>query len=247
MQDEWVVCKVFHKNTGMIKRSNTMTTELMSMNSFVEGLLDNTSLPPLMDSPYSNNTNGIVTNNEDDFKGTTITTTSTRSSGGNSFSYFPTNQIQIQQQQNNYMTNFNPTNYQTSTPSTNNYQIPNSIFYSPNGIPIPNANFPYQGSSTPLGYLHRQRVNNSLSSFSGLANYQQTAANQALERPLKVEQFSSNQSMVSRSQDTGLSTDLTAEISSKQEVDRSQQSYGDIDGRPNLVAPLSDLDSFWNY
>lgn len=234
-KDEWVVCRVFHKNTGMIKRSNTMT-ELTRMNSFVEGLLDSPSLPPLMDSPYSNNTNGnIVTNNEDEFKGTT-----TR----NSFSYFPTNQIQIPN--NCCMTNFNPTNYQTSTPppppssnsnssNNNNYQIPNSIFYSQNGI-FPNAN--NLGSSSPLGYLH------SLSSFSGL---EQTAA---LERHLKVEQLSSNQSMVSRSQDTGLSTDLTAEISSKQQVldRRSQQSYGDIEGRPiNSVAPLSDLDSFWNY
>lgn len=63
-----------------------------------------------------------------------------------------------------------------------------------------------------------------------------------------MEQFSSNQSaMVSRSQDTGLSTDMNAEISSvvsKQDVG-SNRSYDDLDG-PS-IGPIADLDCLWDY
>lgn len=199
------MCRVVHKNTGTIKTSPTR--DLTSINSFVEGLLDTSSLPPLTDSPYFNNnerpndstyTKISGTNTEDDFKGTVLINTS--------------------------MNPNCPSTYYQTTPSTN-YKVPNSVLYQ-NAIR-------YQAtSSTVVGYPHQQRIINSIPNILGSTNSMQTA-NQALERQLKVEQFSSNQSIVSRSQDTGLSTDMTTEISSKQEVDEGNQ--------------YQDLDSFWSY
>jgi hypothetical protein len=52
----------------------------------------------------------------------------------------------------------------------------------------------------------------------------------------KMEQFSSNQS-----QDTGLSNDTSSAVSG-----RNRAMYEDLDG-PSSVAPLSDLQSFWDY
>ncbi|KAJ3682956.1 hypothetical protein LUZ60_013183 [Juncus effusus] len=46
-KDEWVVCRVFHKNGGMEKRT-PVEPGLERIDSFVNGLLDS-SLPPLMD------------------------------------------------------------------------------------------------------------------------------------------------------------------------------------------------------
>ncbi|GLT78010.1 hypothetical protein SLA2020_495600 [Shorea laevis] len=130
-KDEWVVCRVFHKNSSTgIKKTSGAPEGLLRMNSFGDDLLDCSSLPPLMDPPFSNTISGT----------------------------------------------------------------------------------------------------------SGL------------ERQCKVEQFSSNQSaMVSRSQDTGLSTDMNAEISSvvsKQDVG-SNRSYDDLDG-PS-IGPIADLDCLWDY
>lgn len=182
------MCRVVHKNTGTIKTSPTR--DLTSINSFVDGLLDTSSLPPLTDSPYFNNNE-----RQDDFKGTVLANPS-----------------------------MNPITYYQTAPTTN-YKVPNSILYQ-NAIR-------YQAtSSTVVGYPHQQRIINSIPNILGSANSMQTA-NQALERQLKVEQFSSNQSIVSRSQDTGLSTDMTTEISSKQDVDEGNQ--------------YQDLDSFWSY
>lgn len=56
----------------------------------------------------------------------------------------------------------------------------------------------------------------------------------------KVEQFSSNQS-----QDTGLSNDTSSAVS-KLDMERNRALYDDLEG-PSSVAPLSDLDSFWDY
>ena len=75
MQDEWVVCRVFHKNVG-IRRSPLR--DLTRADSFLDHLLDSpSSLPPLMDIPNSSNRPGIsrCTHEEDqEFKSATTST-----------------------------------------------------------------------------------------------------------------------------------------------------------------------------
>ncbi|KAL8147119.1 NAC domain-containing protein 46-like [Apium graveolens] len=226
-KDEWVVCKVFHKNaatTSMMNKKNSMT-DLIRMDSFVEGLLDSNSLPPLMDSPYTTNTdingtanNITATHGLQDLKGTIIYPPSGFRSLDGKF----TNQMQMQQH--GYMAPTSGINHPYSQ-STHNYtydQVPNAVFYSQN------ANFPYQGSSSLGNYLNQQSFNNSIPG----------------NRQCKVEQYSSN---LTRSQDTGLSTDLTAEISSKQQVDRSKPTYNQDADQGTSAGRLADLDSFWDF
>lgn len=201
-------------------------TDLVRMDSFVEGLLDSTSLPPLMDSPYATNADINGTANTitaahglQDSKGTMIyPPLGFRSSDGKF-----TNQMQMQQH--GYMAPISGINHPYSQ-STHNYnydQVPNTMIYSQNG------NFPYQASSSLGNYLNQQRFNNSVPG----------------NRQCKVEQYSSN---LTRSQDTGLSTDLTTEISSKQQVDRSKPTYNNEDAEGTSAAGrLADLDSFWDF
>ena len=46
VQNEWVVCRIFHKSTGIKKSS---IHEIQRMNSFGDDFLDYSSLPPFMD------------------------------------------------------------------------------------------------------------------------------------------------------------------------------------------------------
>ncbi|CAL9194014.1 unnamed protein product [Musa hybrid cultivar] len=48
-KDEWVVCKVFHKDTGLLKNSTLPALE--RIDSLGDDFLDSTALPPLMDPP----------------------------------------------------------------------------------------------------------------------------------------------------------------------------------------------------
>lgn len=196
------------------------------MDSFVEGLLDSTSLPPLMDSPYAtsdiNGTANTVTATHglQDSKGTMIYPPSGFGSSQGKF----TNQMQMQMQQHGYMAATSDINHPYSQSTTHNYtydQVPSTMFYSQN------ANFPYQASSSLGNYLNQQRFNNSVPG----------------NRQCKVEQYSSN---LTRSQDTGLSTDLTTEISSKQQGDRSKATYNE-DAEGTSAGRLADLDSFWDF
>ncbi|XP_043691528.1 NAC domain-containing protein 46-like [Telopea speciosissima] len=82
-KDEWVVCRVFHKNTGAKRSPINIPTDLLRMNSFSfvdDLLLDySPSLAPLLDFPHLNNTDRpddeedvLIMNNT---ASTTITTT----------------------------------------------------------------------------------------------------------------------------------------------------------------------------
>ncbi|PIN09385.1 hypothetical protein CDL12_18038 [Handroanthus impetiginosus] len=62
-KEEWVVCRVFHKNTG-IRRSPGV--ELARIDSFVDHLLDSPTLPPLTD--YTLPSSGFPTYGEDESK-----------------------------------------------------------------------------------------------------------------------------------------------------------------------------------
>jgi hypothetical protein len=81
------------------------------------------------------------------------------------------------------------------------------------------------------------------------------AATAGDSRQCKVEQFSSNQSMFSLSQDTGLSTadmnnntEISSSVVSKQEIEvgSSNTLYEDHLESPSVV-PISDIEGLWDY
>ncbi|XP_010276452.1 PREDICTED: NAC domain-containing protein 72-like [Nelumbo nucifera] len=259
-KDEWVVCRVFHKNTG-VKKSPVVG--LPRTNSSVDDLLSSPQLPPLLDHVYldTNGASSSFMDGEDIFKGLATTSSSAMrapdanhlpsyifSSGINDHLQQPPPQPQ-QDQKCFLPPNYSNTNYQ-GNPSS--YTLPTSMFYPQ--IPPSNPFFSIQGT-TNSGYLH-QGKNNSITGFtsSGFSEHDQAAILGAFassfdksSRQLmqcKVEQ-TSNQSMVSHSQDTGLSNDITTEISSvsKHELGRS---YEDLE-RPPPDSPVGDLDSLWTY
>ncbi|KAL1823059.1 hypothetical protein ACET3Z_009837 [Daucus carota] len=233
-KDEWVVCRIIHKNTTTITKPGSML-DLTRMDSFIEGLLDSPLLPPLMKSPVpENNEKTHASNSTNIIKNTA---SGIPDSGGTAPANYPittgyldANNITYRQNQilpkNHNATSFSP---------SNNYKMPNSISYSQN---------PYHTSlTTSYNLLHQQKLGQFTPRVPGSYNPQQVT-DQALQRHCKVEQLSSNQSMVSRSQDTGLSTDVTAEISSAKQENNSNDvgSFHDIED-----GPLSDLESFWSY
>lgn len=225
LQDEWVVCRVFHKNIGGgIKKIPIPGLPMNS--SFGDDFFANyASLPPLMDPPGS-------------------------SSFGNG----------------GHQNEFKPMN--TASTSSRSYNIPadNQNFLQPHQIPIQNQIFSYhQNNNNPNpGYLHQGTIRSSTGAISSLmgAGFEGNGDGQAILRALastshhhqqhnlessshcKVEQFSSNQSMISRSQETGLSTDMntTTEISSVVSKQDNKSYDQDLD-----ATSIAELDSFWDY
>ncbi|KAJ8762763.1 hypothetical protein K2173_017578 [Erythroxylum novogranatense] len=233
-RDEWVVCRVFHKSSGLKK---TPLHDLLRGNSFGDDFMDCPPLPPLMDLPSSSRPGSSFSDGDSEFKEMT-----SRSSDGNFFSYFSTSLIS--------------NNQSFVQPSSSSYQAPGSMFHPQ--IPVSN---PLLTSPNTPGYLHQQRDHNL---FQNLASSSYGGNNQILLRALaadnnnetsasdnqcKVEQFSSNQSMVSLSQDTGVSTDInTTEISSvlsKQDIRSNNKGYEDLE-TPS-VGPIGDLEYLWDY
>lgn len=244
MQDEWVVCRVFHKNTGIKKAS--VTDALIRMNSFGDDLVDCSSLPPLMDIPSFSNTERHGDNN---VEGTP--------------SYFSMRENRLMQLKHldqkifqlPASNNYNPvTTYQASF----NHPTINPVLY-PQISAGPNPPFSFQANPNP-GYLLQgkttsiPRVTDTAYGY-GIAGHGILRAIEAndngksgVERLCKVEQFSSNQSLVSLSQDTGLSTDINTEISSvvsKQDVGSNYRSYEVLEGP--AVGPVADLECLWDY
>ncbi|XP_058079404.1 NAC domain-containing protein 100-like [Magnolia sinica] len=244
-KDEWVVCRVFHKSTG-VKRNPI--SGLLRMNSFEDDLMDSPSMPPLLDTPFFNPNRPSTSffSDDDDFKGTS-TLAASRPSNGIHLSYLST---AMDNQQDDKI--FLPNNY-----SNLNHQG-NPCVPSPNSIIYPQISHPNHILSLPgsanFGYLHQVR-NNPTPSFptSGfkapdLAMLRALAATQessGLRTQCKLEQFS-NQSMVS--QDTAASTDVNTEISSviskHDQIDRNGCD-DNLDGPPS-DGPV-DLECLWNY
>lgn len=206
-KDDWVVSKVFIKNNIEVKKT-TSFSNLLRVNSIGDDLLDFSSLPPLVDPPFSNNTI-----DDHDFKGINP---SPSSSNGYCFpSYLMNNETNL--------TNFNGPLMQRSTFSSHQPQTQ---------IQIPN---------TPLNenmlsnYSYMNQGNNSNGYIYGLEN-----------KECKMEQFSTNNSMVSISQDTCLSNDInneTSSVVSKQEIGRNATLYEELEG-PSSIGPLSNLESW---
>ncbi|KAI5427828.1 NAC domain-containing protein 87 [Lathyrus oleraceus] len=220
-KDEWVVSRVFHKNTDVKKPQISGLLRINSIGN--DDLLDYSSLPPLMDPSYTN----------DDYKGISISTNQQISSSTKPQSdgyYLPSFSINNQQQlikpEENYhriinydLHEMNPTmmNY---TSNLNN-PIGNTLSQSQPQLRLQNPNMNY--------FMYQNRmIQGSIPAFGN-------------NNECKMEQFSSNQS-----QDTGLSNDTSSAVS-KQDIGRNRASlYEDLEG-PSSVAPLSDLEGFWDY
>ncbi|KAK0601953.1 hypothetical protein LWI29_029046 [Acer saccharum] len=227
-KEEWVVCRVFHKSTGMKK--NPISEFVRIEDDF----FDYSTLPPLMDTPpsnYSNRPSSSFSAADDD--------------GDNQFDFKHIN--------NN---NYQPTNINNNN---NNFLVQPSSNFQPQIPAVFSGGYQTRGlNNNPAGYLHQGIMS---SSSIDQAILQLQAANnnnnnnndqQSMvkwdhigQQQCKVEQFSSNnQSMISQSQDTGLSSDMnTTEISSKQVVNNNNSNMGG--GSSSIDTINIDLDNFW--
>ncbi|MED6122469.1 hypothetical protein PIB30_040113 [Stylosanthes scabra] len=264
-KDEWVVSRVFHKNTDVKKTTTTTTPSssstiipgLLRMNSIGDDLLDCSTLPPLMD-PHPHPSSG------DEFKG--VINNPLKSDGY----YFPTfssslnnsHQILIkpeEQQHNNRSNQIAVTNYQI--PNFNNTLSSHHHHNLFSSSSLDNNNNNNYQSSWP-SYYGVDNINN-LSHHQSSHNHHQQHDDMLLRAiasknynnggECKVEQFSSgNQSVVSVSQETGLSNDRntndTSSVVSKQQHNNnnSKTLYEDLEGPSSSVAPLSDLECLWD-
>lgn len=216
----------------------------MRMNSFGDNdLLDCSSLPPLMDIFPSSNTKR---HGDNYIEGTP-----------SYFSMRENHLLQLKQQDQKIFqlpsNNYIPVSTRQGSLS---HPTVNPMLY-PQISAGPNTPFSYQANPNPGYSLQGKTI--SIPSVTDTYSYGLTGHNilraieandngkSGAERLCKVEQFSSNQSLVSLSQDTGLSTDMNTEISSvvsKQDVG-SSRSYQDLDGQ--AVGPVADLECLWNY
>ncbi|KAJ1389321.1 NAC domain [Sesbania bispinosa] len=223
-KDEWVVSKVFHKNTDLKKIPISGILRINSIGN--NDLLDFSSIPPLVDhthpyGDYTTNKPSSYNNIVDDFKESNIITQSAPSSS-------------LKSQSNGYYSPFINNNQQHQMMikpgnHTSYHQIPNYVT-----VTNQQGNFsnPIMGS-TSLNLLNNSDV-------YGLLN-----------KECKMEPLSTNQSLVSVSQDTCLSNDIntdTSSVVSKQDnmiMQRNKALYEDFEV-PSSVAPLSDLGYLWD-
>lgn len=248
-KDEWVVSRVFHKNTDVKK---TSIPGLLRINSLGDDLLDYSSLPPLMDPTYVNtnaNTNHTTTN--------PLSSNKSQSDGY----YLPSFSINSNHHHHLLM---KPQDHHQRT-----YEIPTINYTSNSNQANLSNNVNPMGNNTlsqPLNmfndyYMHQNRIKSSImpSVATGFGNNNNNNHDQAilralssknndhlgeLEKQCKMEQFSSN-----HSQDTGLSNDRntdTSSVVSKQDTNNNNMGgnralYEDFEG-PSSVAPLSDLE-----
>ncbi|KAK1292684.1 hypothetical protein QJS10_CPB17g01511 [Acorus calamus] len=230
LKDEWVVCKVFHKNAG-IKR--TTIAGFDEVNTPLNGLMDSPSSPPLSEPSYNNTNNNYFLNN---YNG--MNRTSSTINGDELDIKGLCELLQIP-------------GYVPSPPEHPHPKPATQLSKSNPLIPLP--------MSAGTSYLHQQNpmISSFPSSSSGLI-YQNQAALRgmaeatALRRACKVEQYSNHNSLVSASQDTGLSTDRNAmtEISSaltKQELGGCEEFYEDIDGPSPPGDQIANLENMWGY
>lgn len=281
---------MFHKNMGMKKtpillHHHHQEGGLLRVNPLGVGddddLLDASSLPPLMDiNPISYSKTTV--HDQEDFKGsiTTVpsssniaTRTSASASEATYFNYFSINGGFNNVHNARYHNNSQMRNLQQLQLPAHDYQgaacnRAATIMYSQLIPGAPNQNH-------QLAYLHQQAAaagrgvsgtsfgDQQAMDYRALPNI--TAGNMNNERPspCKVEQLSSsnNHSMVSLSQDTGLSTDIntTTEISSANNVTNQQvlgaagntsssrQHEDDLDhhqGLSSINGPITDMEGF---
>ncbi|XAR70072.1 hypothetical protein NMG60_11001901 [Bertholletia excelsa] len=251
-KDEWVVCRVFHKNQPI--RKNGSITGLTRMNSYYyddDPLEYYSSLPPLVDPHYySNNerpaSSGFTDDDEEEIKGkgkgkAPAAASSARSSDGDFLSYLSTSLLdddhQLQEQHDHHeisdFTSRNNIHHDFPTYQTfPTHPTPDSIFHSQNQPPN-YPMFPFQASSS-LKVLDLTSL----------------AVNSINHRSTSDIKRQCNRSMITVSQDTTGCTDMTTETSSggskKDNMAISSRSNDESEDNPS-VGPLPDLqDYLWN-
>lgn len=85
LQDEWAVCRIFHKSTGLKK---PMSPRSLRINSSADDDLSGGSLPPLVDPAYSSGPSSSFTDAENnEVKGTAHSSSISKSADAN-FPYY---------------------------------------------------------------------------------------------------------------------------------------------------------------
>lgn len=248
-KDEWVVCRIVHKNIE-IKRTPNSDQGMMRMNSFVDGLLDSPPwLPPLMDTPssqydpnrpgssFTHSDNNNTTNNHNEnssaqkFKGLV--------EHENYPTYFSHDQSQmLQRDQDCKNFNVSPYNYNFDT---NSFQMSpfigdhQSNFASTLGNSF-STDFPYLSSGSSR-YVDQT---------SGLEGDTDKAVRQCKAEPYVANNTNQSSKFSVTSQDTGISNDMTTEISSTSMHDMGMRPYDHSDDQP-APSTLSEFDSLLEY
>lgn len=253
MQDEWVVSRVFHKNTEVRKASIPV---LLRMNSIGDDLLDFSSLPPLMDPPTYVHTTKPSAHGENDLNCTNLPSSSSSKPPSSGY-YNPSFFINNNQHQNLLMkpedqktlyeipTNYNYAANQGNLMSNNSPIMGSTVSHQPQ-IRIQNPSSTFQQNMFSDYYNMHQGENNDDAFLRAFATKKEIMS--GLNKQCKMEQFSSNnQSVVSV--DTCLSNDRntdTSSVVSKHDIGRNGALYNeDLEG-PSSVAPLSDLECLWD-
>ncbi|KAL8227180.1 hypothetical protein R6Q57_017012 [Mikania cordata] len=235
-KDEWVVCRIVQKNTE-IKRNMSTDNGVSRINSFVDELLDSPPwMPPLMDpqapwfkpdrpgSSYNNSAKNNIINGYNEksgvrkFKGLV--------DDENYPSHFSDDQTQPLQKVSPYNYNFD----------TNSFQMnPFIADHQSNNFSKDFANL----SSWPTRHMDRASGLD-----EGLDKDAKKTIGQCKLEPYVVNNTTNQSSKISvTSQDTGISNDMTTEISSSSMHDMGMMSYDHLDDQPTL----SELDSLLEY
>ncbi|KAK1435054.1 hypothetical protein QVD17_00813 [Tagetes erecta] len=233
-KDEWVVCRVVQKSTE-IKRNAGTDDRMTRMNSFVDELLDSPPwMPPLMDpqaprfdpdrpgSSYTHLDRNNTINNYNENYG--VTKFKGLVDHENYPSYLPHDQDYKNLMVSPYNYNFDTNSYQMN-PFVNDHQ---------SNFPSTIAN-DFSTSFPDLSSWSSRHMDRA----SGL---ERDAKKVKLEPYVAINNTNQSSKISATSQDTGISNDMTAEISSSNKRDMGVRSYDHPD---NQLAPstLSELDS----
>ncbi|ERM94547.1 hypothetical protein AMTRI_Chr04g190620 [Amborella trichopoda] len=219
-KDEWVICRVFQKSSGGKK---IVVTGFMRVNSFGDEL--NSPLPPLTDSPYKTKPCSDQVQHVTCFSNRAENHRNTHPEEGSVMNeYFPSSLFT-----NNSVDTTNPTSsLYTRTP----FQSP---FYAPGA----------QGFHGPRLDSCDQAILRALLDSHG-SDLKPLRLNQGLQKP-DYGASSHQPAMVSISQETGLSSEINAEISSVvSNHEMGSRPFHDPEDHPSSNGPV-DLDCLWNY
>ncbi|XP_050367940.1 NAC domain-containing protein 59-like [Argentina anserina] len=310
-KDEWVVCRVFHKNMGIKKTSTSPLSptdqgvdggQQLRLNSFGDDFLDySSSLPPLMDptpsydKPAAGSYGGYRVDygeHNDHYSKGNITAAPLSIPGAANKNIIPAS-MQYHFQDGSSARQVNKFQLPNAVAAASSYQMSNPMATPTMLYPqthhhhqlIPNPPFSFQLNNSSDYYLQQEIrgprtsvPNNQGYSFNfqsstidhqailramaaannnnhNIESSATTAGSGGLDsRQCKVEQYSSNQSMFSVSQDTGLSTadmnttEISSSLVSKQEIEvgSSNKLYEDHPDSPSIV-PISDIEGLWDY
>lgn len=244
-KDEWVVCRIVQKNNTEIKRNLNADVGASRMNSFVDELLDSPPwLPPLMDQPtpqFDPDRPGSSFTHLDRNK---ITNNHNENSGVQKFkglvdhenypSYFSHDQSQMLQEDQDYKNFVSPYNYNFDT---NSFQVnPFVSDHQSNFASTQNfsTNFPYLSSGSTR-YMDQA---------SGLEGEAEKNVGRCKVETYVTTNTNQSSKISVTSQDTGISNDMTTEISSASKHDMGMRPYDHLaDDQP----ALSEFDSLLEY